>query len=181
MHKKAEDQKNTFKTNKKTKGEEITMRINLAIPVIAIAAAISTTAIAAIGISSGTRADMLVAMKDEAYSYLRYMMCAEQARANGNTALAQLFEDTAAVEFHKHFRKLASDYALIKGDVENVSAAIGSEFSETRKMYLDMSKRAEAAGDKDMAETFAAIAQDEEGHQKAFLGAMGKKYSKTAN
>jgi rubrerythrin len=124
---------------------------------------------------------MVAAMKDEAYSYLRYMLCAEQARANGHTALAQLFEDTAQVEFNKHFRKLSVDYGLIKSDTENLNSAIGSEYNETMKMYQDMAKRAHAAGDKDMAETFSAIAVDEEGHQKAFLAIIRNGYGKAAN
>ena len=74
------------------------MRKIQVISVLALAAVISTAAISAETMSSGTRKDLMTAMKDEAFSHLRYKLFAEQARKNGNSALAQLFEKVAEDE-----------------------------------------------------------------------------------
>ncbi len=56
------------------------------------------------------RADVLSAMRDEAFAYAKYALFAEQARAEGLNDLAALFEGAAQVELHEHFAGLAETY-----------------------------------------------------------------------
>jgi rubrerythrin len=157
------------------------VRKGLVISVLAMAAAISTASIGAENISVSTKQDLLAAMKDEAFSHLRYKLFAGQARKNGNAALADLFEKIAAAEFEKHFKEQAQILGLVKSDKENLTAAISDEYLETVKMYADMAKRAEAAGDSAIAQHFATAAADEGEHQKAFKAILSKRSSSPAD
>jgi rubrerythrin len=150
------------------------MRKILGLPVFAVVAAMSTAAIAGDTISSSTRADLLAAMKDEAFSHLRYRIFAEQARKNGNTKLAALFEKIAEDELNKHFRAQAEILGVAKSDKENLTAAISDEYLEAARMYSEMAKRAEDAGDGKAAQHFAAAAADEAEHRKAFRAILAK-------
>jgi rubrerythrin len=94
-------------------------------------------------------------MKNEAFSYVKYTMYAEQARKNGNETLAGVLEHTAADEYEKHFKEHAKLYGLLKSDHENLVNAMSTEFVESTQMYQDMAKRAEAAGDASVAKHFA--------------------------
>lgn len=157
------------------------MRKSLVISVLAITAAISTASIGA-GVKSGpTKQDLLAAMKDEAFSHLRYKLFAAQARENGNAVLADSFEKVAAAEFDKHFKEQAEIFGLVKSDKENLTAAISDEYLETMKMYADMAKRAEASGDSAAARHFASAAADEGEHHKAFKALLSKKSGDAAN
>ena len=78
---------------------------------------------------------------------LRYKIFAEQARRNGNTKLAALFEKIGGDELDKHFRKQAELLGTVKSDKENLTAAISDEYLEAARMYSEMAKKAEEAGD----------------------------------
>jgi rubrerythrin len=145
-----------------------------ALPVFALAAAMSTAAMSGETVSRGTRADLLAAMKDEAFSCLRYKIFAEQAQKNGNTKLAALFEKIAGDELDKHFRKQAELLGTVKSDKENLTAAISDEYLEAAKMYSEMAKKAEEAGDGKAAQHFTAAAADEAEHRKAFRAILAK-------
>jgi rubrerythrin len=146
----------------------------LTVAVLTLAAAITTAAICAETISSGTRKDLLAAMKDEAFSHLRYKLFAEQARKNGNAGLAQLFEKVSDDEFNKHFKEQAQILGVVRADTENLAAAISDEYLETVKMYVEMAQRAEEAGYAKVAQHFKAVAADEAEHQKAFKARIGR-------
>ena len=146
-----------------------------------LAAAISTVATAGEPMSTSTRRDLLVAMRDEAFSHLRYKLFAEQARANGNTVLAGMFEKIARDEFNKHFMEQVKLLGLVKSDKENLATAISDEYLETAKMYTDMAKRAEEAGDTKVAQHFSVAAADELEHQKAFRGLISNSVGAAAN
>lgn len=51
-----------------------------------------------------TREDLLTARHGEAFAYLKYQLCAEQVRKNGNEKLADLFEKTANVKSLEEIR-----------------------------------------------------------------------------
>ena len=140
-----------------------------------MAAVLSTASIGAEIMSGPTKQDLLVAMKDEAFSHLRYKLFAEQARKNGNAPLADLFDKIAGAELDKHFREQAQMAGLVKSDKENLAAAISDEYLETMKMYTDMAKRAEAAGDGAIAQHFSTAATDEGEHHKAFKAMLTKR------
>jgi rubrerythrin len=134
--------------------------------------AISAVALGGETVSNATRQDMLTAMKAEAFAYAKYKLYSEQARKNGNEALAALFERTAADEFDKHFKEQAKYIGLVKSDHMNLVDAMSGEYVEYTQMYLDMAKRAEAAGDASSARYFTEIAADESNHRDAFKAAL---------
>jgi rubrerythrin len=149
-------------------------RKSLIITVMAMAAAISTTEARSETISAPAKRDLLTAMRDEAFSHLRYKMFAEQARKNGNEALAGLFEKIGEVELNEHFKEQAQIIGLVKTDRENLTTAVSDEYLETARMYMEMAKRAEESGDSKIAQHFSAVAADEAEHQKAFKAMLGK-------
>lgn len=97
-------------------------------------------------------------------------MFAEQARKNGNETLGGILEHTAEDEYEKHFKEHSKLYGLLKSDHENLVNAMSAEFVESTQMYQDMAKRAEAAGDADVARHFSDLARDE-----PFKGALTKR------
>ena len=56
------------------------MRRVLVIPILAVTVLVSTSALSGERLTKHTRRDLLYAMKDEAFTYLKYKMFAEQAR-----------------------------------------------------------------------------------------------------
>ena len=151
------------------------MRKALIIPVLTIACSISTAALCGETLSNSTRQDLLSAMKNEAFAYLKYQLFAEQAHKNGNETLAGILEHTAADEYEKHFKEHAKLYGLLKSDHENLVNAMSAEFVESTQMYQDMAKRAEAAGDAAAAKHFSDLARDEIDHRDAFKEALSKR------
>ncbi len=144
------------------------MRKTLIFSAIAVAAAISASALGGETISNSTRQDLLAAMKNEGFAHLKYTLFAEQARQNGNEELASILEHAAEDEFEKHFKAHAKLYGLVKSDHLNLVNAMSAEFVEATQMYQEMAKRAEAAGDADVANHFAELAQDEMNHRDMF-------------
>jgi rubrerythrin len=153
------------------------LRRILIVPVLTIVSSISTAALCGETLSSSTRQDLLAAMKNEAFSYLKYTMFAEQARKNGNPTLAGILEHTAQDEYEKHFKEHAKLYGLVKSDHENLVNAMSAEFVESTQMYQDMAKRAEAAGDASAAKHFTDLARDEIDHRDAFKGVISRRPS----
>ena len=124
--------------------------------------------------SSGTTlANLHTAMQGEAFAYAKYLRYADQARRNGNPAVAQLFTNTANVELNSHFAGLASWAGLLATDTNtNLTDAINGEQHEADIMYPDYARQAEQAGNAQAASLFREIAGDEKAHQQAFLGAL---------
>ena len=83
--------------------------------------------------------------------------------------------------YDKHFKEQAQIFGLVKSDKENLTAAISDEYLETMKMYTDMAKRAEAAGDSAIAQHFATAATDEGEHHKAFKAILSRKSGNAAD
>lgn len=146
----------------------------------ALAAAAVVTAGAALSEQQHKRSpevqkDLETAMKGEAFAYAKYMMFAEQARANGHPNLAALFENTAKTERLEHFREHAELAGIISSsDADNLRDAIAGETYETTKMYPEMAARAKQAGDKEAASRFSEIGNDESKHRNAFADALAK-------
>ena len=124
--------------------------------------------------SSGTTlANLHTAMQGEAFAYAKYLRYADQARRNGNPAVAQLFTNTANIELNSHFAALASWAGLVAIDTNsNLTDAINGEQHEADIMYPDYARQAEQAGNAQAASLFREIAGDEKAHQQAFQGAL---------
>ena len=124
--------------------------------------------------SSGTTlANLRTAMQGEAFGYAKYLRYADQARRDGNPAVAQLFSNTANIELNSHFAGLASWAGLVATDTNaNLTDAINGEQHEADIMYPDYARQAEQAGNAQAASLFREIAGDEKAHQQAFQHAL---------
>jgi rubrerythrin len=123
--------------------------------------------------SGATLANLRTAMQGEAFAYAKYMRYADQARRDGNPAVAQLFTNTADIELKSHFAALASWTGLVADDTNtNLTDAISGEQHEADIMYPDYARQAEQAGNAEAASLFREIATDEKTHQQAFQNAL---------
>ncbi len=123
--------------------------------------------------SGATLANLRTAMQGEAFAYAKYMRYADQARRDGNTAVAQLLSNTAAIELKEHFAALASLAGLVAPDTNtNLSDAISGEQHEADVMYPDYARQAEQAANPQAASLFREIAGDEKTHLRAFQGSL---------
>ena len=124
--------------------------------------------------SSGTTlTNLRTAMQSEAFAYAKYTRYADQARRDGNPAVAQLFTDTANIELNSHFAGLASWAGLVATDTNtNLTDAINGEQHEADTMYPDYARQAEQAGNAQAASLFREIAGDEKTHQQTFQNAL---------
>ena len=123
--------------------------------------------------SGATLANLRTAMQGEAFAYAKYMRYADQARRDGNPAVAQLFTKTADVELNEHFATLATLAGLVATDTNaNLKDAITGEQHEADVMYPDYARQADQAGNPQAANLFREIAGDEKTHQQAFEKAL---------
>jgi rubrerythrin len=128
---------------------------------------------AAGSLQASTKKDLMAAMQGEAFATLKYLAYADAARAHGNPQLAALFESTAKVERDEHFAEHAKLYGLVGSDADNLRNAIKGENYEATQMYPQMAQRAEAVGDKGVAQHFREVGADEAKHRDAFQSALG--------
>lgn len=147
------------------------------VKVLAFVAALSLTATStpqqtASKLSPQTRENLLKAMHGEAFAYAKYMAYASQARKNGNTIVAELFEQTANVEHLEHFNEMAQLAGLAGTDTDNLKDAIQGETQESQTMYPHFAELARAAGDQAAADRFLEIRRDEEKHRMLFQDAL---------
>lgn len=96
--------------------------------------------------SPRTRAHLRTAMRTEAFSYAKYLLYAQQARRNGNNALADTFEKAADAKRYEHFTVEAKLVGLVETESENLKDALQGE-SRDEVMYFDLAKEAAADGD----------------------------------
>jgi rubrerythrin len=138
------------------------------------AVALSALAYAAGSLHASTTKDLMDAMHGEAFAGAKYMAYADAARAHGNPQLGDLFERTAKVERQEHFAEHAKLAGLAGSDADNLRDASTGENYETTEMYPQMARRAEAAGDKAVAQHFREVGKDEAKHRDAFKAALTK-------
>ncbi len=120
-----------------------------------------------------TLANLRTAMQGEAFAYAKYMRYADQARRDGNEAVAQLFTNTANTELNDHFATLATLAGLVATDTNaNLQDAINGEQHEADIMYPDYARQADQAGNHEAANLFREIAADERTHQQTFQKAL---------
>ncbi len=124
--------------------------------------------------SAGTTLENLrTAMQGEAFAYAKYLRYGDQARRDGNPAVAQLFTNTANVELNDHFATLATLAGLVATDTNaNLQDAINGEQHEADVMYPDYARQADQAGNPQAANLFREIAADEKNHQQTFQKAL---------
>lgn len=152
------------------------MRFRMGILLIAVASLFfaigRTTAERSTDLNRQTRDNLSTAMHGEAFAYAKYLLYAQHAQQNGNLKIANLFADTASVERFQHFAEEAQLAGLVGSEVDNLKDAIKGESYEVDTMYADFAKQATAAGDKEAAERFEEIRQDEMSHRDLFKSAL---------
>ncbi|GHD90965.1 ferritin family protein [Streptomyces naganishii] len=121
-----------------------------------------------------TKANLDTAMHGEALAYAKYMLFAAKAKQSGNTALARLWEGTAAVELHEHFAGEAVLAGRVGTTRKNLNKAITGERSEATSIYPAFAKQARAVGDTAAAAYFRNTAADEARHAAAFQAALNR-------
>lgn len=120
-----------------------------------------------------TRADLATAMRGEAFANVSYRLYAEQARREGLSSVADLFERAAGIELNEHFTKAADLSGLVGDDAANLRSAISGEAYEATTMYPRFAQQARSDGDDNAADRFSEIAGDEARHRTAFRTALG--------
>jgi rubrerythrin len=119
-----------------------------------------------------TSADLAAAMRGEAFANASYRLYAEQARREGLSSVADLFERAANVELNEHFVEAGALSGLVGDDAANLRSAISGEAYEATIMYPRFAQQAKDDGDANAADRFSEIARDEAGHRGAFRTAL---------
>jgi rubrerythrin len=121
--------------------------------------------------NAGMQLNLLDALRDEAFSFLRYQLFARRAHESGRENLAHLFETTARAEL-EHFSELAQLYRLVGDDAWNLESARKGEEFEVETMYPSFADHARTAGESALAERFEEIRGEEKTHRDAFAAAL---------
>jgi rubrerythrin len=121
-----------------------------------------------------TLENLATAMHGEAFAYAKYMLYAQQARQNGNTEVADLFEQAARTERFEHFAEEAELAKLVGSDRDNLNDAIRGESYEVNTMYSEFGRQAKDVGDNAVADRLEEIRHDEMRHRDAFKAALDK-------
>ena len=119
-----------------------------------------------------TRLNLLMAMRGEAYTYARYLLFADQARADGRPDLAEVYEEAARAKRLEHFAALAALVGLPGDEVANLRLAIDAESFDVTAVYPSLAAAAIGVGDEAAAALFTAIARDSRQHLAAFHAAV---------
>jgi rubrerythrin len=125
-------------------------------------------------ISERSRKHLMEAMRGEAFAFAKYKLFAKQARKNGHTELADLFDKTADQEYMEHFAEQAELLQLAGTDEQDVTNAIAGESFEVDTLYKQFAEEALEDGDEQVAHRFTEIRRDETYHQLAFQEALIK-------
>ncbi len=121
-----------------------------------------------------TMENLSTAMHGEAFAYAKYLLYADHARKGGNTALADLFEETAKVERMEHLAEEAELAGIVGSDAQNLKDSIKGESYEVETMYKNFAEQARRVGDTAAAERFEEIRKDEVKHRDAFQAELSK-------
>jgi len=123
-------------------------------------------------ISARSRKNLLTAMKDEAFTCVKFKLFAKAARRHGHAELADLFDRTADHEYLDHLAMIATLAGLTGTDEQNLSQAIEGESFEIDQLYPVFARQALEDGDLEVAERFSQIRHNEAVHRVEFEEAL---------
>jgi rubrerythrin len=118
-----------------------------------------------------TRQNLLTSMRTEAFEYLRYLLCARQARTDARAELVELFDQVAAQHVER-FAAGARLVGLLGSDAENLRDAAREEREEAETAFRAFAEQAAAAGERAAADHFDRLRADDRAHHDAFRGAV---------
>lgn len=124
-----------------------------------------------------TEKNLWAAFSGESMARNKYLFFAEQARKEGNTEVADLFERMAQNE-GIHGKMLFQRLNGVKDSATNLQGAIAGEYGEWTSMYPDFAKKAREEGFEEIAMLFDNIAKIEKDHEFRFMTALSKLYAK---
>jgi rubrerythrin len=107
-----------------------------------------------------THDNVMTALQSEAFACARYTLMAAEARAEGDTATAELLEGISRIGSNEHFAELAKRVSLIGGDADNLVTVINEESHERQETYRAFAEQARAAGEYEVASLFERIRAD---------------------
>jgi len=119
-----------------------------------------------------TRAHLMTAMRNAAFTFARYRLCAVQARDHGRDQLADLVTETATEAYFDHFVKEAILVRLIGTDAQNLHDLIGDKQRETDQLGDGFAEQADAVGDTRAASCFRRVGEHERQRRERLLIAM---------
>lgn len=113
-----------------------------------------------------TRRNLESAMRDEAFTFARYMLYGRKARAHGHAELADLFESLADVEVFDYFMQEADLAGFAsESDLDNLRAAIAAEGAADADTYRTLERQARDVGEVEAAARFERIRADKRRRQ----------------
>lgn len=119
--------------------------------------------------NSQTHDNLLAAFAGEAQAYLKYLLYAKQAKAQGYEQYAKLFEETAKNE-RAHGEKWL-EYLKggeLPGTADNLMDAAEKEHFEWDEMYKEFEKTAREEGFTEIAQRFSLTATVEKSHENRY-------------
>ena len=122
---------------------------------------------------SKTEQNLMAAFAGESQARNKYTYFSSQAKKEGYTQIAEIFEETANNE--KEHAKMW--FKLFNGGVgktaENLKAAAEGEKFEWTEMYAQFAKEAEEEGFNEIAKLFKGVAAIEKEHEERYLALLG--------
>ncbi len=119
-----------------------------------------------------TQEHLMTAMRDAAFTFARYWLCAVQARHHGRQQLGDLFDEAATEAYFDHFAKEAVLAGLISTEAENLHDLIREEQRDSDEVYRDFAEQADAVGDAEAASCFRKVGEQERARRERLLTAM---------
>jgi rubrerythrin len=119
-----------------------------------------------------TREHLMSAMRDAAFTFARYRLCAVQARHHGRQELGDLFDETATEAYFDHFASEAVLAGLIGTEAENLHDLIREEQRQSDELYRAFAEQADAVGDAEAANCFRKVGGQERERREQLLTAM---------
>lgn len=122
----------------------------------------------------GTRTEQNIkaALAGESIARNKYTYFAEQARKEGQTEIAELFERMAGNESIHAKIWYTNLHGPIQGNMQNLRNAATGEFEEWSNMYPEFARIAREEGFEKLAVLFERVAEVEKTHEKQFMEAM---------
>lgn len=118
------------------------------------------------------------ALKGESLARNKYTFYAQQARAEGNTEVAELFEKMARNETAHAMLWFKMLYGEFKSSEQNLQEAASGEYGEWRSMYPEFARQAREEGLPELASMFEKVAAIEQDHESQFLMAYASLFGK---
>ena len=118
--------------------------------------------------------NLRTALREEAFTYVKYQLFAQHARDARRTEVAEVFARTADAERFQHLKEEAEQAGLVGDEVENLRDAISGETTAVEVMYKQFAEQARSGGDAEAAILFEQMQRYELAHLYTFKAVLGQ-------